>query len=254
MFDLSSGKGNRGRSRERSQRNRKTYTSQNAGYQSAGSRSGNRFESDDDDDWLVTFSDAMTLLLVFFVLLLSVSRIDQSKFEQVSGAIQGKVLKKEAKRPFHEAEQQLQKLIQRNDLEEQVKVELTSSGIKMALASTALYEPGSAAIKEGKLPVLEDLATIITAMDLKGFMIEVEGHTDDVPIRSDRYPTNWELSSHRATNVVKFLIRQGVSPQKLKAVGYADSRPIVPNLDASGEPLSDNRARNRRVVIQISRM
>jgi chemotaxis protein MotB len=83
------------------------------------------------------------------------------------------------------------------------------------------------------------------------FKIDIEGHTDDVPISTARFPSNWELSVSRASNVVKYFIAHDISPDRLKASGYADTQPIVPNRDSLGTPIPENRARNRRIVIRI---
>jgi chemotaxis protein MotB len=253
MFDLS--ESSKARERERSRRRRRIYRSDTSTgtYSSAKNSNHKAYEETGSEDWLVTYSDAMTLLLTFFVLLLSFSEIDQSKFEQVQGAIQGKVLKKEQHRPFSEAHDELQQLIHQEDVEQQVQVKMTNLGIKLNLASSSLYQVGSADIQEGKLGLLKDIAQVISQMNMDDFVVEVEGHTDDVPITSKKYPSNWELSAHRATNVVRYFIKQGISPGHLKAAGFADSRPLVPNRDQYGEPIPENQAKNRRVVIYIRR-
>lgn len=237
-----------------SDRRRAIYRSDTEGYTtSTQKQSKGPGRGGDDDDWLVTYSDAMTLLLVFFVLLISMSEIDQSKFEEVQSAIQGKVLKKEKERPFQEAESEIRKLMKKQNIEQQVDVHLTPLGIKVSLASSALYKPGSAQVVEEKLPLLREVANIIKQMNYKNYIVEVEGHTDDEPINSAKYPSNWELSAHRATNVVRYLVDQGIDEQHLKAAGFADSRPLVPNRTIDGEPIPENQAQNRRVVINIRR-
>jgi len=81
------------------------------------------------------------------------------------------------------------------------------------------------------------------------YSVAVEGHTDDIPISSDEYPSNWELSTARASRVVRYLINKGVPSDKLFASGYADTKARVPNLDEFGRPIAENRAENRRVEI-----
>lgn len=253
MFDLSdsSRAGNRKRSKSR---RRAIYRSDTQNTYSSAKKSDHKaYEETGNEDWLITYSDAMTLLLTFFVLILSFSEIDQTKFEQVQGAIQGEVLKRQQSRPFSDAHKELQQLIQEQQVENQVKVKLTNLGIKVNLASSSLYEVGSAKIQEDKLSLLTDISSVISQMNMDDFVVEVEGHTDDVPITSSRYPSNWELSAHRATNVVRFMIKNGIAPQHLKAAGFADSRPIVPNRDQYGEAIPENQAQNRRVVIYIRR-
>tara|TARA_Y100000588_G_scaffold203789_1_gene217608 strand:- start:337 stop:639 length:303 start_codon:yes stop_codon:yes gene_type:complete len=83
------------------------------------------------------------------------------------------------------------------------------------------------------------------------YFVDVEGHTDDAPINTPRFPSNWELSTARATGVVRFLISADVQPERLKAVGYADVRPKFPNRDLFGEPIPENRKKNRRISIRL---
>jgi chemotaxis protein MotB len=83
------------------------------------------------------------------------------------------------------------------------------------------------------------------------YYVDVEGHTDDVPIHTPQFPSNWELSTLRATGVVRYLIKIGLEPDRLKAAGYADVNPKVPNLDLFGAPIPENRAKNRRIVIRL---
>ena len=85
-------------------------------------------------------------------------------------------------------------------------------------------------------------------------MIFVEGHTDDSPISSERYPSNWELSAARASLVVRMLENKGFRKDRLSPQGFADSRPILPNRDEAGKPIPDNQAQNRRVVIRIAKL
>lgn len=204
-------------------------------------------QEDQSTNWLVTYSDAMTLLMAFFVLMLAASEIDQSKFERITSGIQGELLKKEQKKPFSETQEELQEIINQQQLQEEVQVEANPLGIKLELSSSALYEVGSAQIQQERRQILSDVAKSIKNLGYADYIVEIEGHTDDVPIKSGRYESNWELSAHRATNVVRFMMEQGIPKNHLKAAAFADSRPKVPNIN------EENRAKNRRVVIYIRR-
>ena len=89
--------------------------------------------------------------------------------------------------------------------------------------------------------------------NLDNINIDVEGHSDNVPINTRQYPSNWELSARRATNVVRFLIKQGIEENKLRAVAYAHTQPKLPNNSQSGQALLENQAVNRRVVLYVKR-
>jgi chemotaxis protein MotB len=211
-------------------------------------------------EWVVTFGDMMSLLLTFFVLLLSFSTMEAQKFKMISGymrqafGLQTKesytgipmgttILSTDARTTTNPA-QELQ-LIQaiRRQLEEagmtrHASVHMTERGVSVQLNGEVMFASGRSDLKPEVHEVLDGIARIAT--DRSG-IVEIEGHTDDVPIASSRYPSNWELSSARAGSTARYLIQQGVPGSRVKAVGYADTRPVVPNTSAEG------RSKNRRV-------
>jgi chemotaxis protein MotB len=114
------------------------------------------------------------------------------------------------------------------------------------LTDDLLFASGSASLESKADGLLAEIAQLVNLDETHP--IDVEGNTDDIPIHSGQYPSNWELSAARASTVVRFLIEKGVSPTRLTAVGYADQRPIASNATAAG------RARNRRVEIVLKRL
>lgn len=127
----------------------------------------------------------------------------------------------------------------------QVSVEQRGLVIRV-LTDDLLFSSGSATLEPRADGLLSEIAQLIN-LD-QTHPVDVEGNTDDVPIHGGQYPSNWELSSARASTVVRYLIEQGVSPTRLTAVGYAEQRPIASNATAAG------RARNRRVEIVLKRL
>jgi chemotaxis protein MotB len=121
------------------------------------------------------------------------------------------------------------------------------------ISSTAFFAVGSATLSASGRAILLDVATNLRAPRFDGYQITVEGHTDDAPISSALFPSNWELSTARAAAVVHFLLEQGLPAARLRAAGYADTFPIAPNRDLAGRPLPENQARNRRVVIRLEK-
>ena len=213
------------------------------------------FEEPEDESWLLTYGDAITLVLTFFVLLISVSTIDQSKFDQVMQAIQGHMSGQYSQvSQFDKLKASILEIAQKK-LKDAVEVTKDPLGLTIELASNDLFAVGKADIQKKAQPALAEIAKTISNFGQKygDYQIEVEGHTDDVPIHNERFPSNWELSTARATNVVKFFIKHGVDKYHLKAAGYADLFPKVPNRDASGKPIPENRAKNRRIVILVHR-
>lgn len=125
----------------------------------------------------------------------------------------------------------------------------------MEMPSAAFFASGSAELsEEGKKLLKEILDTQLNAPGFLDYQITIEGHTDDVPINTLQFPSNWELSTGRAAAVVRFFIEQGVQPQRLSASGYADIFPKTPNRDAAGNPMPGNQAQNRRVVIKLEKI
>jgi chemotaxis protein MotB len=122
--------------------------------------------------------------------------------------------------------------------------------VQVEFANVALYDSGSADLKSDATPLLQELSRVIRDVSHGAHTIEVEGHTDDLPIATAQFPSNWELSAARATGVVKYLLASGIEKQRLKASGFADSKPKADIEDAS---LSEQREANRRVVVSIRR-
>lgn len=114
-----------------------------------------------------------------------------------------------------------------------------------------LFNRGSADIKPEALPALKRMAATLQSDRYKNFVFSIEGHTSDEKVASEKYPSNWELSSARASAVARFLEERGIARVRMRATGMNDVSPKYPNLDPFGDPIPENRIRNRRVVIHI---
>lgn len=211
--------------------------------------------------WLTTYSDMMSLLLAFFVLLFSFSVIDEHKFTTFITAFQeyiGIIGEGQAaleqpgplpmdysdvgQRQLWELFEELVELIEQEGLTG-VQLDLQERGLVVRFAEQVFFDLGEATLKPEARETLRKLAGTLRSLPNP---LRVEGHTDNLPINTPRFPSNWELSVHRATNVVRFLIEEeGFDPQKLSAAGYSEYRPLKPNDSA------ENRAMNRRVDIVI---
>ena len=210
-----------------------------------------------------TYADAITLLMAFFVILLSTAKIDEAKYAKVANAI--------AQDLQHKDEPEAQpiaapvsaediafesKLASRleplNDIEN-VAVETAKDALTIEFSGGLLYPSGSAELRKSAFKTLADVSQALGDIDLNEYMITVEGHTDDTPIKTSRFPSNWELSASRATSVVRALVDAGLDRTQVSALAFGDTRPLVPNVDASGSPSAENRERNRRVVIRVVR-
>lgn len=213
-----------------------------------------------------TWGDMCTLLLCFFVMLLAMSTIDPAKFNVAASSFQNafsgvleafpsllitqEVLtprlggNEQNKRLAVDAARKIRQEVKKEDLQDAIKVKVTETGIAIKIADPIGFDVGEADIKPELISALDHIAE--TVGKVPGTMIRVEGHTDDVPIHTRKFPSNWELSSARALNVVKFLAKRGnIDPAQLSAIGYGEYRPLVPNTSR------ENRMLNRRIEIYV---
>lgn len=218
--------------------------------------------------WMVTFSDLVMLLLTFFVLLLSMSSLDQKRlqelflnFKETAGILElsgtrgitdlrnfinrykesESVLVVDQNRlkdlfiPSMESDSQMNEIIE--DLTKTVDIIDDERGIVISFHENILFDPGSATINKKVIPVLDSIATAINSCPHD---ILIMGHTDDVPVRNDRYESNWELSLSRGLSVLGYFLKEkDVLPLRFSVGGYGPTRPLDPN---------DNQ-KNRRVEI-----
>lgn len=204
-----------------------------------------------DEDWMSTYGDMVTLLLCFFVMMLSVSKPDVAKYEQISAGLSEGLGKKVIQRPIEMLMTELNDDIQSLDLEKKVAIGSDTQGIVLEFGGDMLFNRGSADIKPDAMPALKRMAATLQSERYKNFVFSIEGHTSDEKVTSEKYPSNWELSSARASAVARFLEERGIERVRMRATGMNDVSPKYPNLDPFGEPIPENRIRNRRVVIHI---
>ncbi len=203
------------------------------------------------EDWLITYADAITLLMAFMVMLLTFSEYDVPAFEEAAAAIQSNLTGRDATSPIQLLRIDVQDVVYNMQADQVVKVETDDKGIVIELSSSAFYLPGSAEIRDEAVPVLEKLSQTLLAPRYQLYTIEIEGHTDDDPISTARYPSNWELSAGRASGVVRYFISQSIDMERMKAIGYAETQPKLPNRDTDGNPIKENQSENRRVIMRI---
>ena len=212
---------------------------------------------------MVTYGDMMTLLLTFFVLIVSFSSIQDVKFESAMGSLKAALGVMTARsgmqrtmkyfRPAEVTErdeiiEQVQKMkaeLAKQDLQNDVKVTLTEKGAHIVISDPMLFDLGSDRLKMDVIPALDIVANLIKSSE--NTEVLVEGHTDNWPINNPRFPSNWELSAARALAVVKYLaFRENIDPARFAATGYGEYRPVKPNDSV------ENRAKNRRVEIFVN--
>ncbi|WP_027363365.1 flagellar motor protein MotB [Desulfotruncus alcoholivorax] len=218
--------------------------------------------------WLITYSDMITLLMIFFVVMYSLSKVDVARFKTLAESLAavfgagGMVLESPGpsvipgspanqvqdeieKTQLDQLKNKLENYINENGLNAKVSVTTEERGIVLSFQDDVLFELGSDQLTPQARTLLDKVAPIL--MSTPNY-IRVEGHTDNLPIRTAKFPSNWELSAARATNVVRELITvHDFSPQKLSAAAYGEYRPRVPNTT------EENRHLNRRVNLVILR-
>jgi len=207
----------------------------------------------DEEDWLTTYADAITLLMAFFVMLVSFSKIDLPAFEEAMAGIKKELGREEApKRPMFDLAQNLNTILEEVQIDQdEVETGFDESGVVIEFANNSFFRPGSAELLPRAKKILTGIAYEVAEPPYDLYFVDVEGHTDDSPIHTARFPSNWELSTARATGVVRYLIEVGVEPERLKASGYAEVKPKFPNRDLFGEPIPENQAKNRRITIRL---
>ena len=228
-------------------------------------------EPENHDRWVVSYADFITLLFAFFVVMYAISTVDAKKFENVSASLKEALFEKppvampiplaglggdspaQRTAPAGPAGPPLGLLRDRiatglergpaSAANDAVRMTTTPRGLVISLAASRFFAESSAELTAEALPVLESIGAVLAPLRLA---VRVEGHTDDRPIATERYPSNWELSAARATAVVRYLQEQhGLAPERLTASAYAAYRPVAPNADDAG------RARNRRVDVVV---
>ncbi len=207
-------------------------------------------EEGGEGNWLVSYADMMTLLVGFFVILMSFSKVDEEKFDQVRRAAT-KTFGGSYQVPYGDIADRLKAELNKLGLGDQFVIKQSPLGVEISFQGTVFFDTGSADLKPAGSKLLTELIPIIRS-EAKDFNLTIEGHTDDVPLApSARFHSNWDLSSVRACRVLESFEAAGFDKRYLTAVGYADARPIVPNRDANGEPIPKNQSQNRRVVIKL---
>lgn len=227
-------------------------------------------EEEDTESWLMTFADMISLLFAFFVIMFALSNVDKKKFEEVAQSLRmtfsrqlvtheprGHIIEKEALQPELSAlnqaniqglvNQELSNIVQKlnqfiyeQKLQEKVSAFIDERGVVIKIADDILFEVGQAELTRRSGVLVDYLQNLISQFP---YPVRVEGHTDNTPIHTEMYPSNWELSTARACNVVRSFITKGLNPRLFSAEGFAEFRPIANNDTVSG------RAKNRRVEL-----
>lgn len=234
-------------------------------------------EHDNSERWMVSYADFITLLFAFFVVMYAVSSVNEGKYRVLStsitsafgrgvslvpasGEIEKSVLpslslplsthKRRSADAAIRREREQMSAVTQHLLESmaslveqgQVRVMQTARGITVEINASALFAPGEATLSNQATDILKSVAQV---MKNQPYAMQIEGHTDNIPISNPYFPSNWELSAVRASSVVRLLIENGIKDNRLVAIGHGETRPVDTNDSAEG------RMRNRRVQLMI---
>ncbi len=228
-------------------------------------------QSDNHERWLISYADFITLLFAFFVVMYALSTVSEGKYRVLSyslvsafgGQVVGRIPSAEPPLPRDPLPSMIVKPIemrgkQREQMRSialdilrvldplvrdgQVKVTQSNWGISVEINASVLFASGQAQLRAESIRALQQVARVLAPTE-QG--IQVEGYTDNAPINTSQFPSNWELSAARASSVVRLFIDNGVAEQRLSVIGYG------PNRSVTGNDTPEGRARNRRVTVMI---
>lgn len=203
------------------------------------------------DSWLMSYADMITLLMCFFIIFVSVSEPKKDRLAAVTEGLQGKFSRVELSTPFLGTFRALQSVVEKNQMFLDTVVEKTDHGLEIEFSSGSFFQPGTAEIEPSKMETLNEMIDALKNANFAQYAIAVEGHTDDVEVNNPYFPSNWELSAGRATRIIRIMAERGLDTSHMKAVGYAGTLPLVPNLDDKGNPIPENREKNQRLVVKL---
>jgi chemotaxis protein MotB len=228
--------------------------------------------------WLVSYADFITLLFAVFVTLYAMSQTDKKKAEEVLASMREsfgysttsagskptvidagsmsivpsihkmtqapkKGRSRGSEQDFRATKASIEAYLMKAGAQNKVSVSVTQRGLVVSLKEAGFFDSGSSTLKQGSLSLLND---VVTSLASYSNSVRIEGHTDNIPISSAAFPSNWELSTARATNVLQYLTKQeDFDPTRISAAGYGEYRPVADNGD------EDGRGKNRRVDIVL---
>lgn len=203
----------------------------------------------DQNSWQISFLDTIIVLLCLVIVLATFPKFTNSNNSIQTDNKDEFLLKvgwdivqfnNELKEQFEDELAQGRVMLEKGEYE-----------IRMVFIGSVFYEQGSAELLDEGKNIIQRIATKILHLNRNDYKIDVEGHADSSPIKTNKYPSNWELSAARAAGVVKFFLDLGVPSSSLKASGYADSTPLFDEIDNFGNIISQNQDFNRRIVIRL---
>lgn len=228
--------------------------------------------------WVMTFADLVTLLMVFFILLFAMGKIEEDKWKQIKASLKSALGTKETPeagvregldvikdvdaqldtqtihavdevgamvaKEIEEIASDVEEFVYKNKLSGQVEVSSDQRGAIITISDVVLFPAGKSRMTYAGHSTIKQVFDLLKQFN---YDVRIEGHTDNSPIHTERFPSNWELSASRAAEVARMLVEAGFPPEKLSVVGFAEFQPKVPNSS------TENRSKNRRIEIVYQR-
>lgn len=223
--------------------------------------------------WLLSYADFITLLMIFFIIMYAMSNLDKQKYKQVaaglnkamggggasiigkdggtaidknSAPVDTNIVNSDEEAKLEQVKQLVDKYLQDSGLSDSVATKVEERGLVLSFKDSLFFDSGKADVKNDQAKLLVGIGKILNQPIINSSYIRVEGHTDNIPINTYAYKSNWDLSVIRAANVAQLMITQsGIKPERISATGYGEYRPKAGNNSENG------RAANRRVDILI---
>ncbi|MCK5096734.1 MAG: OmpA family protein [Desulfobacteraceae bacterium] len=228
-------------------------------------------DNEEQAGWLIVFADMMTLLLVFFILLYTLSSFETGKYRTAISKIKTQIENDSDLTALTELMelpetldtqiaieditglrsrkenliQDINKFADKGGKTNDIATHVLKGKIIVRIKGKALFKSSKAELNKDALPMLDEIIKVL--FDYPEYNINIKGHTDDIPIFTEKFPSNWELSAVRATSVLKHLIKRGIDPERLTATGYGKILPLISN------DTEEHRALNRRVEFVLEK-
>lgn len=182
-----------------------------------------------EEDWLTTYADAITLVMIFLLTMISISKIDITKLEEMSASFASELGKKDIVKPISLLESQIQQILADVEISSDVSVTKDSTGVVIEFPGKVLFQSGTE-ITPNAAKALSEIALTSTAPRYRHYVVEVQGHSNPNQA-AQPFPSAWEMTTARASRVVRFFAQEGIQSTRLIATGYADGNPKLPEIE-----------------------
>lgn len=200
--------------------------------------------------WLASLTDLTFILMAFFALMLSMSKPDRKQFDNVVSAVQPQNPAADKAANLTVVADDLEKVIKQLRLQDDARVQIDANGLLLEFSDKLVFASGSAQPGSSFTGTTDKILRVLSRAPNR-YQITIEGHTDDLPIKSRNFKSNWELSAARGIALLNILQERGMDASHMRVQAVADTQPKVPITGRSGEALQAARRANRRVVIRL---